>query len=606
MKLKLLTLVITILAIITIPLLFSHQVYSYFDLPKTIALYIFAAGLFLLYTTADRHAPNSGWLGKYINLYFIWLLFMALVSPNLPLAFFGGYSRYEGFFFFLASGFFFYVGNSLKEFKKQLILTVIITGAVVGVVAVWEFWAGFWSDFQRSSSTLGNPMILGTYFVLVIPACFGFLFTAGNRWEKPVGFLSLFFMILGTIFSFSRGGWGGVLIAAVLFGYFGGKQFWLNRKTILITFLICICAVGTGILMIRYQPRQVTLKNSQRIQSMIKQPDSDFQRMEIASATWRVFLEHPLTGVGLNGLATSITKHLSAEMVRSIPVNMNFDLAHNDLLHTLTTQGIPGLLIFLGLLFLLAKTWRGWQANPERNLLEAGLWAALCGYLVVIQFSFPWVGYTFLFWLYIGLLNSDQTEVAPKRIPQSLKISFAVLSLLSAIWYGYSAYRADMEFRLGFLSRTDYWQNEAHLAKAIRFSPWEAEYRFVRAYNAFIIMKRKETTKEQRLKMSQVFTDEIFSLLEHNSRNYKYYLLLGDVFSFFDKTDEAEEHYRTALKLYPNYYPIYLSLGSLLVQTNRFDEAESCFRKALAIKPDYQETGKKLKLLEKLRKDVAR
>ncbi|HYH03063.1 MAG TPA: tetratricopeptide repeat protein, partial [Bacillota bacterium] len=93
--------------------------------------------------------------------------------------------------------------------------------------------------------------------------------------------------------------------------------------------------------------------------------------------------------------------------------------------------------------------------------------------------------------------------------------------------------------------------------------------------------------------------------LEQNSRNYKYYLLLGDVFSFFDKPDKAEEQYRTALKLYPNYYPTYLTLGSLLVQTKRFDEAEGYFRKALTIKPDYQEVRQRLTLLQKLRKDVA-
>ncbi|HYH03920.1 MAG TPA: O-antigen ligase family protein, partial [Bacillota bacterium] len=356
MKLKFAIVILTILAIIAIPLLFSHQLYSYFDLPKTIALYIFAAGLFLLYTISNRHTPNSGWLGKYISLYFIWLLFMALVSPNLSLAFFGGYSRYEGFFFFVASGFFFFIGNMLKEYKKQLILAVLVTGAVVGALAVWEFWDGFWSSFQRSSSTFGNPMILGTYFVLIIPACFGYLFTTGNRWGKLVGFLSLFLLVLGTIFSFSRGGWGGLLITAVLFGYFGGKQFWINRKTMIVTALICICAIGTGILMIRYQPKQVTLKNPQRLQSMVSQPTTDPAREAIYCATWQVFLEHPFTGVGLNGLATTITKHLSAAMVRSIPVNMNFDLAHNDLLHTMATQGIPGLLIYLGLLFWLAKT----------------------------------------------------------------------------------------------------------------------------------------------------------------------------------------------------------------------------------------------------------
>lgn len=607
MKLKIAMLIVTILAIIVIPLILSTQTFSHFDLPKTIALYSIAAVLLLLFSCDRRIVQGSGNLGRYLGLNFIWLLLMALISPSRSLAFFGGYQRYEGFFFFVASGFFFFVGQRLKEYKKQLVLATIITGAVVGAVAAWEFWEGFWSNFQRSCSTIGNPMILGTYFVLVLPGCYGLLFSEKNHSLKLIGYLSLFCIVLGTVFSFSRGGWGGLIITSLLFSVFLGKQFLAEHRTVILTIsLVVTCSIATGVLMIYHQPGQLILKNPQRLQSMVRQPVTDPSRLTLLTAAWRVFLERPLTGAGINGLAGSITKHLPATMIASLPKNSTFDLAHSDLVHTLATQGIFGLFIYLGFLFLLVQTWRQWRAEPRRDPLDAALWATLYGYLIVIQFSFPWVGYTFIFWLFTGLLcPMGPVGKAQNRVVTALKICSAGICVLLAWGYGVQAYRADREFHRGYSQRLDPWKYESYLVKAIHYAPWEPEYRFIRAHNAFVIINRKDTTKTQHLRMAKVLTTELFALLEQNPYNYKYYYLLGEVFAFYGKTKQAEEYLYSALKLHPNYYPLYLSLGLVMLQAQKYEAAKGYFNKALAIKGgDYPEARQQLELLRQLPKDA--
>jgi O-antigen ligase len=601
---KKIALILTILALIIIPLISSRQIFSFFDLTKTIVLYFMASLLVGLYLYRDAPERNGGLLGKYLLLYFVWLLLCALLSPNLSLAFFGGYSRYEGLFFFIASGFFFFIGNWLREYKRQLSLVLVLTGAVVGALAVWEYWDGCRLYPLRVCSTFGNPMLLATYFVLIIPVGWGLIWTENNCRLKLAGYAAIALMIMGNVFTFSRGGWGGFLLTGLIFLILCFRSIRRRPAILIPVFLITVLSIFVSVLMVKYQPGQVTIKNPERLNVMVKQPVKDPSRLILIKTALDVFKENPLFGVGINGFATAVTKYLPVELVRMVPLNLNFDMVHNDLLQTLATQGMLGLAVFLGLLGILFAQWKQWNATPEKDPLDAGLWAALIGHLILIQFSFPWVGYTFIFWLIIGMAipAPPHRTVGRKQFPRPLRLTFAALLVIFSLGYAVLAYRADTIFCRGYLERQNLWKYEKRLAAATRLAPWEAEYHFIRAHNAYLILNEPKTTKEQHIKMSKILTAEIFPLLENQPNNYKYYLFLGDVFDFYGKTKLAEEHYRKALRLYPNYYPIYLAMGGLMVRTNRNREAETCFKRALAINPDYTEARDKLEKLKAIRR----
>ena len=63
----------------------------------------------------------------------------------------------------------------------------------------------------------------------------------------------------------------------------------------------------------------------------------------------------------------------------------------------------------------------------------------------------------------------------------------------------------------------------------------------------------------------------------------------GNVFYLKKMFDKAEESYKKALELKPDYAEAYSNLGSALYYLGRLPEAESIFLKALALKPDYAE-----------------
>lgn len=60
---------------------------------------------------------------------------------------------------------------------------------------------------------------------------------------------------------------------------------------------------------------------------------------------------------------------------------------------------------------------------------------------------------------------------------------------------------------------------------------------------------------------------------------------LGNVFRDLGRLQEAEHHYRTALKIDSRYLPALINLGAVLLDMNRLDDAEDCYLSALKINP---------------------
>ena len=63
---------------------------------------------------------------------------------------------------------------------------------------------------------------------------------------------------------------------------------------------------------------------------------------------------------------------------------------------------------------------------------------------------------------------------------------------------------------------------------------------------------------------------------------------LGLILHHYAKFDEAEASYRKAIELKPDYQLAHNNLGNTLKELGRLDEAEESFRKAIELKPDYQ------------------
>ncbi len=107
------------------------------------------------------------------------------------------------------------------------------------------------------------------------------------------------------------------------------------------------------------EPADTRSPELSRLDTALYSPTGD--RVDLYRRSWQAFLDHPVTGVGLNRFTT-----VSADL--DVP-HVN---AHNMVLHALATTGLLGALAYLTLWGVLAH--RLWQADPgvERAALAAG------------------------------------------------------------------------------------------------------------------------------------------------------------------------------------------------------------------------------------------
>jgi O-antigen ligase len=124
-------------------------------------------------------------------------------------------------------------------------------------------------------------------------------------------------------------------------------------------------------------------------------------------ASWQVFLDHPIFGVGPGQFA----KHYSTNYVNRIGlIEQRKDyLAHNLYLEKLAETGLIGSLCFLSILVaILYRLWqqrgRFVQSRPEFSLIATGFFLSLVAF--AISSAFAHLAYQRYFWLLLAVASA--------------------------------------------------------------------------------------------------------------------------------------------------------------------------------------------------------
>lgn len=304
---------------------------------------------------------------------------------------------------------------------RAVLIVLLAAGAVIGAVAVGQYYGvdvprmiGFqpvsnveylrvapatrfgYSFGTRAYATLGNPVFLGGYTLLLLPLSLGtFLWGSGRRWGYVLSSTLLYAALLA---SQTRAAWVGALAAGAVLGaaLVSTRGPWKRAAA-----MAAILATVT-VVMVTSRP-EATLGG--RAAATFRSSDAALaERLYLWKHTLPMIAQRPLLGWGYSTLLGRFPDIGSEEYQRIYGWNaVGIDTPHNELLHVAYSIGLLGLAAYLWFLVGVGRSLRRAFARHEVRPLAVSLISAFVGYAIWLQLAWNLIGPANVFWLLGGL-----------------------------------------------------------------------------------------------------------------------------------------------------------------------------------------------------------
>lgn len=367
------------LAMVAVPLVWTTRVFAEYTLPKFLALAVGAAlysvGLALA-CVQGRSPVRRTPLDLSILGSLAVLALTSYYSQDPLLSLIGRYNSYAyGLWSFLLYAVLFYSavwtfqGERLRRFLGLLLGVGTVTGAyaVFQALGVDPF-LHVALPSGRAVSTLGSPVDLGAYLVLLLPLALHWAVAQ----DRVPGLAALLAIGGGVIAAGSRGAWVAGAAGVLVYVWVMAKPQWRSARIGMLAALAAFGLAGvlTGRLVLRGRAR------------------ADSARVEIWKTAWDAFLHRPWLGSGPDTFEQTFRRYRTEAFVRSMGGTEHLQAyAHNDLLQALATTGVLGTAAYLYFLFLLWRTTRARLDNPRARATAAALGAGLLALFINMKFN---------------------------------------------------------------------------------------------------------------------------------------------------------------------------------------------------------------------------
>ncbi len=317
-----------------------------------------------------------------------------------------------------------------EDFWKTLVMLLLAIGLLLCLHAIYQYYL---VNGQPHATFLNRNSLAVFVNLLIFPAIALFL-TARNRSRAGLMLLVilLFAYTIGIIRS--RGAGLGFVLGFGLFFLFSYRQVSLKRWAALLATIIMAVLLAT--LSAKLNPLSIDTSLLERFASLQDVDKAGHDRFVIWQPAWRLFLEHPLFGIGLGSYYLAIPPYLHLEDFSAQYY------VHNDYLQIALETGLPGLLLFLSLyIFALRQFICGIKAShdkPATRVQLLGVSSALLavsfhGFFTFIIYTLP---LTLLLGLYFGRLNQLAEQASGLPVTRSFRPHFlrkGIYSLVTAL-----------------------------------------------------------------------------------------------------------------------------------------------------------------------------
>lgn len=368
------------LAIVAVPLAWTTSVFAEYTLPKFAALSVGAAlssvGLFLA-CVQGRSPVRRTPLDLSIAAGLCALVISSCISRDPLLSLLGRYNSYAyGLWPFLLYAVLFYSaawsfqGEPLRRLLGLLLGVGSMTGAYAALqtLGLDPFLKAALPSGGRAVSTLGSPVDLGAFLVLLLPLALHWTVAR----SRASGLLALSAISSGVIASGSRGAWLAAAAGVLVYLGVAAKARPRAPRAALLAGLVALGVAGLSAGVLAQRARR----------------PADSARVEVWKTAWDAFQRQPWLGSGPDTFEQVFRRHRSEAFVRSMSSTTHFQAhAHNDLLQTLATSGALGAAAYLYLLVLLWRATLARLGEPAARATAAALGAGLLALFINMKFN---------------------------------------------------------------------------------------------------------------------------------------------------------------------------------------------------------------------------
>ena len=272
------------------------------------------------------------------------------------------------------------------------------------------------SSGWRAYGTFQHPGFYGDFLILFLPVSFRFFAYQGYGNKKNNLIFLLIFMagILGLFVSYARGPWIAFVISMSLMFFYSSLRKKLKPKKLAPFAFIALFLI---IFVIRYSDKVIIQfsKNSGR------QSAADI-RIPLDHVALRLIADRPIFGTGLANYSFESPAYVVPE--KGIPLDQLSQRVHNVYLLIASETGIPGLIFFLWIIFIIASAaFKATKSSDSKiRNIAFGLLAGYIAVLIAFLSSPDYDDYNIkmIFWTISGFMYS--TYLINAKINRFIKL----------------------------------------------------------------------------------------------------------------------------------------------------------------------------------------
>jgi putative inorganic carbon (hco3(-)) transporter len=298
---------------------------------------------------------------------------------------------------------------------KGAVWALVLAGLFMGMISVFQtltgtfgnnyFGFGGWqaqvsgdASGHRLTGPYDNPNAFAQVLVVIIPLALDRLWSERNIILRLLAGFATLLGVITIVFTYSRGGFLAMLFALGIYVVLRRPNFFP---------LILTAALAIGLIQFlpdTYSSRILTLFQLAPSQNTLVTDTSFLGRTSENIAAWRMFLDHPVLGVGLGNYSVNYQDYsrsigLDTRRTPRTPASLYMEL--------LSEQGVVGTAIFAFLLILIFRELRSARRNfrssglHDEAYMVTAIFAGFAGYMFSAIFKNS--AYSNAFWVIVGI-----------------------------------------------------------------------------------------------------------------------------------------------------------------------------------------------------------